>query len=303
MVWGYTMKYSNVQADLFKFLSRVKSEMIYGGHITALLSPAILVSVSILLNKPIDLPIALISYLMPLIVYSYDYYCDISKDRSTNPERAGYIENKVKSYPILIAFYISCLIGLLVVFGNLWLSICVFILVIGGIVYGHYIKDITKKIPGFKNIFTAIIWASTATFLLFFYESLNFTLAFVQIFNFIYFKVVLNVIFFDLKDIEGDKKHGLKTLPVMLGNDGTLRFLQFLNFFSFLPLFIGIYTGLLPVYSLSLILLYFYDFYYLFKANGLSYDKIRNVSCMLADVEFLFWPLILIISKSLYYSI
>ena len=42
-------------------------------------------------------------------------------------------------------------------------------------------------------------------------------------------RVLNNVMFFDLKDMENDRSEGLKTLPVMLGKKGALNFLQALK--------------------------------------------------------------------------
>ncbi|MCD1295856.1 prenyltransferase [Methanocella sp. CWC-04] len=287
----------STQKKKYKFLKTLKNEIIYGGHLSSLVAPAFILSVSILMNRPVDLTILAIAYLMPLIVYSYDYYGEIDKDRTTNPERVDYIDKKIKIFPYLICFYIVLLVSLLFVYGNYGLMICVFILTLSGIVYGRFFKDLTKKIIGFKNIYTALIWASTGTFLLLFSNSVEFSVAFVQIFNFIYFKVIINVIFYDLKDLESDKEHGLKTLPVMLGNDGTLKFLHALNLFAFLPLAIGVYIEMIPVYALSLIVLYFYDLYYLVRANSANSKKIRTVSCILADAEFILWPILLVIGR------
>ena len=57
-------------------------------------------------------------------------------------------------------------------------------------------------------------------------------------FLFIFLRGIINVTFFDIKDIESDGARGLKTLPVMLGRERTLKFLHWLNIFAFIPLFI-----------------------------------------------------------------
>jgi 4-hydroxybenzoate polyprenyltransferase len=112
---------------------------------------------------------------------------------------------------------------------------------------------------------------------------------------------MINVTFFDIKDIEGDREQGLKTLPVMLGKERTLKYLHMLNALAFIPLFIGVYMKVIPVYALSLTVFFFYDLYYLKKAEIVSNKNLRMISYTMADAEFILWPVLLVIASALYH--
>jgi len=107
------------------------------------------------------------------------------------------------------------------------------------------------------------------------------------------------VTFFDIKDIESDGARGLKTLPVLLGREKTYKFLNALNIFSFIPLVAGVYLGIIPVFGLSLLGFYFYDLYYLRKAKFADGQSLRKISYTLADAEFILWPLVLLLGRTL----
>jgi 4-hydroxybenzoate polyprenyltransferase len=259
-----------------------------------LASVTIILSIALFLNINLDLQVLAIAYLLPLMVYSYDYYKDLEKDVATNPERAEHVSRGLKTYPIKLAASGALLILLLVVSMNIKLILFMLILVAAGALYGKF-KSLTKIVVGFKNVYTALIWASFGAFLLLFYYSMDFSLVFVLLFMLVFLKTLLNIIFFDLKDIEADRENGIKTVPVLIGKDSTLKLLQYLNILAFLPLIAGVVLGLLPVYSLIMLLFWAYDYYYLKNAEDIDGKGLRTTSCMMADIEFVIWPVLVFV--------
>lgn len=284
-------------------LPQIKNEFVYGGYLTSLGCPAFVLSVSLLLNTAIDWPVLLIAYLTPLIVYSYNYYEELEKDMATNPERADHLRKKVKLYPVFFGIYMSLLILLLLLYANYILTIFVLILLSCGILYTIVFKDLTKQLPGFKGVYIATVWALAGAFLFNFHYSVNWDIFSILMFLFIFLRGIINVTFFDIKDIESDMARGLKTLPVLLGRETTLRFLNALNIFSFIPLAIGVYLGIIPVFGLSLLVFYFYDSYYLRKARIVNDKSLRWISYTLADAEFIIWPIVLLLGRALFHGI
>ncbi len=204
------MNYKNIE---FKSLKSLKNEIFYGGYFAPLGSPCLIVSTSIILNIKIALPILLISYLLPLMIYSYDYYKDIDKDIKNSSERAIFLKKKADNYPFIFGFYFLLLISLLVLYANYSMIAFIVAIMAGGILYNVVLKDLTKKIPAFKNVFTASIWAMVGAFFPLLYYSIGMNLSFIIVFLLIFLRTMINVIFFDLKDIDNDKSDGLKTLP------------------------------------------------------------------------------------------
>ena len=280
-----------------KSFSNLLNEVMYGGYHAALNSPMLLLSVSILLNTKCDIQIMAMSYLLPLIVYSYDYYKDLKKDNAVNSERTAFLSEKSKKYPLILTSYILTLIFLIFLFSNVKLTLFIMGLVVSGILYTTAFKGVTKRIPFFKNIYTAITWAMGGTFFLIFYYSMGITTPFLLIFLVIFIRILINIIFFDLKDIDADRNEGLKTLPAILGKKKSINFLHLLNMLSFLPILLGVYLGWIPNFALALLIFFFYVFYYIQKSENLEGDNLHRISHTMADSEFVMWPLVLIIAK------
>jgi len=281
-------------------LQNIKNEFIYGGYLTSLGCPAFVLSVAILLNSTIDWPVLLIAYLTPLIVYSFNYYGELEKDMATNPERVVHLSKKVRLYPLILGVYVLLLALLLIFFANYIMMTFVLILLFCGIFYTILFKDLTKQVPGFKGVYIAAVWALAGAFFFNFHYSLNWDFFSVLMFLFIFLRGIINVTFFDIKDQASDSAQGLKTLPVILGRETTLKFLHALNIFAFIPLLIGVYLGIIPAFALSLVVFYFYDLYYLRKAAVINNKGLRMISYTLADAEFILWPIVLIIGRALF---
>ena len=281
----------------FKSLNYLKNEITYGGYLAALCSPCFIISTSVMLNIKIAMPMLLISYLLPLIVYSYDYYKDIDKDIKNNSERAVFLKKKANMYPFVFGFYSLFLVSLLVLYSNWGMVVFIVAIMAGGILYNVALKNITKKIPAFKNIFTALTWALVGALFPLFYYSMTINLSFVIAFLFIFMRVLNNVMFFDLKDVESDRSEGLKTLPVMLGKDGAINVLHVLNIISFIPLVVGMYINAVPLFAISSVFFGIYSFYYIKKAGKTSDKELETVSHTLADMEFVLWPVVFVVAK------
>ena len=88
-------------------------------------------------------------------------------------------------------------------------------------------------------------WAIGGAFFPLLYHSLEINLSFIIMFFLIFLRCIINVIFFDLKDINNDKADNLKTLPVILGKKSTINILYIINVIAFIPLILGIYLNII----------------------------------------------------------
>ncbi|UTB33550.1 MAG: UbiA family prenyltransferase [Methanobacterium sp. ERen5] len=139
-----------------------------------------------------------------------------------------------------------------------------------------------------------LTWSLGGTMFVSLFFSIPFSVPFLVVFIFINLKGMINAIFFDLKDYISDSKEGLKTLPVMLGKRNAINCLHILNVLAVIPLVFGVYYGIIPIISLSLIIFFFYSFYYLRTAQNTENDKVWVKLGSIADFEFMFWPVILL---------
>lgn len=282
------------------YISLIFQELVHGGYLTALGAPSLVLTTFIITNSKINIPLLIISYLLPLIVYSFDYMRDLDKDIETNTARSEHLQKKKKFYPIILIFYISILLMLLIIFSGIQLIIFIILITIGGLLYATILKGLTKKIPVFKNVYTVLTWSMGGTMFVSFFYTIPFSAPFIIVFIFINMKGMINAIFFDLKDSISDSKEGLKTLPVMLGKANAIKCLHILNVLAFIPLILGVYYKIIPSISLSMLIFFFYSFYYLKKAQNNDNDDIWVKLGSIADFEFIFWPIILIFCIMMY---
>lgn len=276
-------------------LKLIKDEFIYGSHLLSLGAAAIAFTSAFLLDIPITWDFLTIAYLIFYSIYSYNRYKEFKNDFSTNSARTSHIKNYFIYYPFIIFFSSALAVLILLRFGNIGSFIFGFFLLISGFLYTDYFKKITEKIVGFKNFYVAFVWALLVIILSLYYNVFS-GLKLYLIFFFVFFRWILNTAFFDLKDIDSDKKENLKTIPVFWGKEKTLLFFHIINILSFIPITVGVYKNILPFYSLSLLIFYFYSFYYLQKAKDTKTD-IHTLSYVMVDGEYLFWPIVLFLTK------
>jgi 4-hydroxybenzoate polyprenyltransferase len=278
--------------------TQLKNIAIYGGHFTALSSPCIILSIIILLNLNISILELLIAYLIPLIVYSYDYNKEKETFSISDPDKTNFFRKGDHNYITFI--YVILLLTLLIILNKPNFLIFVGILVLGGLLYNMVFKVLTKRILGFKSIFITLIWAYAGTFYLIFLNNLTYSAIFVFIFLFICMKGFINVVFFDFKDIAADKINALKTIPVLIGRKNTVIILSAINVIAFFMIIYCVYINVLPSYAISLVVFTLYTFVYLFKGLNANEKELLSYTYIMADAEFILWPVVLLISKMLF---
>jgi len=267
-------------------------EFVYGGHFLALGDAVALYVMALVLQIPVTLNFLVVIYLCVFAANLFNRSDESGHDKLTNPVRVKVMDKYVKYfYPIVI----SCLavsIGLILYFANLTaLLFAIFIFVIS-MLYTTVFKKMTKYIVGFKSYVAALFYA-LMVFLLVIYYSAPINYAVVLIFVFYYLRIFISNAACDVKDIESDKKRGLKTIAISLGEDGAMRFLNILNIISGLLVMYGVYVKILPSFSLALLLTIPYASYYFYlNAKTNSKEFFTNA---VVDGEFLLWlPFILI---------
>lgn len=276
-----------------------KNELIYGAHLTALIGPSVAIIPIIMLGLPVNYISLLIAYLVPLVVYSYDYQKGMDKDSLTNSEKAKYLGYRKSVFPILFwSYLLLALILIVVIFDPIFFTFLLIVLA-GGILYTTIFKRLSREVPAFKNIYSTAIWAYFGTFFTIFLYRIYPDLIFLVIFLFIYLKIFINNVFFDIKDIEADKKEGLKTIPILLGKRKTIYILSAINVLSVVVLAFSAYIGIIPLYALSLAVLFFYTQYYLVKSLTAESTELLNYTYIISESEFIFWPIVLMIGHIL----
>jgi 4-hydroxybenzoate polyprenyltransferase len=282
------------ETKIKKVLKSIWDEFVHGGHFFSLSATAV-VGCVITLNSRYEnmLPLLLVTYLIPQIIFNYDHLKDRKKDLLTNPERAKRLSKRYTLYLSLFFIYIFTFIVDL-----FFLPVSLTMLLAAILIFGVlYPKKLTNKIIGFKNLYSAFFFASIILFP-YLYYSIKIDQVVLLIFMFVFLRGLVNTTFFDIKDIDGDRLENLKTLPVVFGKKRAIKYLKFLNLLSFIPLVVGLLLGFLPIYFVVLLLFFLYSLAYL-KMGEKDFSSLRGVSYVMVDGEYYLWLLALIIIKKI----
>ncbi|MFW5888294.1 MAG: UbiA family prenyltransferase [Patescibacteria group bacterium] len=257
--------------------NKIFSELIYGGHFQCLSAVSIVYITSVFLETPLSWQVLVVVYLIFYPIYLFDRYRGIKEDRSTNTKRTAHIKSYYKFIPFIIAGNVLILEALIYFYGNnfaiLWSLLVIFL----GFAYQDYFKKLTKRIFLFKNAFVALFFSIVVLFYIFYHSLIRPDIYFQAyvIMGIVFLKVFFIQILFDIKDMSGDKKQGLLTLPVVIGKEKTIIALFVLNLLlTALLLFLSAVHIFYPA-ILGVILSLPYTLFYLKKAKNrpvLSYN-------------------------------
>lgn len=280
--------------SIYNIKKLLLNEFLHGGHLVSLAAPALAISTIILLNLAIHWEFLLITYLGTLCIYNYDYIRGLNIDYSDNIKRSRHIQKYLNLRSILLIFYGVAFISLLIYFGNSLSIVFGVGLLLIGLLYTDIFKKFTKKIVGFKNFYTSVSFSLLIIFTPIFY-SYQINLMFSVFFIFILLQFIVDTSYCDLKDMRGDKKQNLKTLPLYFGREKFLNFLHVINIVSFLILLVASIIKIIPIFSLILLPFCLYRIFYINKAKNPG----TNVQALssLVDAEYFFWPFVLLLGK------
>lgn len=269
-------------------------EFVYGGHFLALGDAVALYVMAVILNISVTWSFLVVIYLCVFAANLFNRSDESDHDALTNPVRVKVMEKYTRHfYPVVL----SCLavsIGLILYFSNYAaLVFAIFIFVIA-MLYTTLFKKLTKYVVGFKSFVAALFYA-LMVFLLVIYYSAPLNAAVILIFIFYYLRIFISNAACDVKDIESDKKRGLKTIAISLGEPRAMKFLNVLNIASGLVIVWGVYVSILPTFSLALLLTIPYASYYFYLNSKTTSKEIFTNA--IVDGEFLLWLPFLLIGK------
>jgi len=164
-------------------------------------------------------------------VYGINKLTDIKEDEINNPERVGYVKRFAKAlkYAVVASLLLAVLLSALT--GPLAVLVILFPIVAGALYSIRLIPGYPrlKDITGVKNIIIAATWANGTAFLPYLVAGgISLGKVFL-IYYFFFMKSMINTVLFDIRDIEGDRLNGIRTIPVRLGLERTRAMLLALN--------------------------------------------------------------------------
>ena len=257
----------------------------------------IIFTAAAMLSIKITWDFLLVVYLGTESVYLYNRFKEYKVDFLTNPERTAHIKKYVKYIPFIIFSMSFSAIAIVIFFNKISALILGLLLLILGLFYSVFLKNITQKIIGFKGFFVSLCFTSLVLCLIVYYAS-PLTYSFFVVVIFVFLREIINPNFCDIKDVESDKKERLLTLAVVMGKEKLIYLLGLINIFSAVPLLLGIYLDLIPKFAIMLLLTIPYSFYYLKKSKEekINYNLLYNI---LPDGEYFLWLIFISLGKLL----
>lgn len=275
----------------------MRNELVYGGQLISIGAISVVFTAAILLGIKITWDCLIIIYLGIHSAYLYNRYKELKVDFLTNPKRTQYLKKNIRHIPLIIFFYTFLLIVGLMYSGRTQVIIFGTVLFLFGLSYSVFFKELTKKIIGFKDFFVALSWASLIIFLAVYY-SFPLNLSIILVLIFVCLRCFIGTSFYDVKDIESDKREKLLSLAVVFGKKKLFRFLNLINILTFLPIIFGIYLGLFPMFSLILFFTIPITSYFLKKLES-EKENIAYLSEIAIGMEKISWSVLILLGNFL----
>lgn len=272
-------------------------EFVYGGHLIALGATGICLMFIIFINEKISIYPLISVYILTLTLLLYNRYKEKKTDYLTNFQRTKFLEKYFKN--ILLIIFLTLIIILIFFLIENINKAFIFLILLAIIMYLYtkYLKNLSNKIFCLKNIIFSLIFTSLLLFISFYYSYNLLNPIFFLIFAFCFLRMLTNTIFLDIKDIESDMKNNLKTFPIIFGTKKTIFFLKIITLISGLLITFGVILKIIPIYSLMLLFVIPYTFYYFKKSE--KKENFYLVNYVLADAEFILWPISIVIGKTI----
>ena len=137
-----------------------------------------------------------------------------------------------------------------------------------------------------KNLFVSLGWSLIPVLVGLYY--LNLAVVLLPMGVFIFLRLMVNTLIFDVRDVEGDRGAGIRTVPVAYGTDATYRLMASIDALTLVFLAIMVDVGFLPLAALILGVLPFYSLAYTALARRAN-ANLGFICDVLVDGEYLIW--------------
>jgi len=274
-----------------KLIKLAWDELVRGGFFTSVCALATLYSFSIISGKSVTPVFALIVFLITISIYFYNFIGEVNEDLRDDHEEQKYVKKHKFLYYLLIGVSIVLSLYLVLKFGSTLSIYFTFIFIILGILYTKGLKQLSKIIPGFKDIFVILCWNLLAPFF-YIFHSYQFDAALLVFMLFALSRDWVDANYSDLKDIRVDKNDGLKTFANILGVNKLMNSIYISSFISVVIIVLGTSFNFFPNFALILILPIISTLIFIMISR-----KIKNYSTLFVDSEAFLWLILLYFLK------
>lgn len=237
----------------------------------------------VLLEEQPRILTCLIVFLISFSVYSLDKIADLDKDVVNMPQRRGFLYRRKRL--VLSCSLVAYALAFLLTLSSTPAALpIVMIPLVANALYGMKPLPMVprlKDIPVMKNVVVASTWALITTMMPVLSAG---SLGMLNIFvvgYFMFVKTFIDTVLYDMRDVEGDRLNGVRTIPVMMGKRKTTAILLAANstLLSLLPLMhwdVKLFAAILIAYGFG------YIIYFMEKIDPLVLDFLVEGEWMIA---------------------
>ena len=241
---------------------------------------AIAYAVSVLLSTPFSLSTYLICFLIVFSLYNTNKSVDLEEDKINQPEKAAF---QLKyGRPLYWAGILAYLLALSLA---LWQGLDLFLATLFPLIIGlaYSIKFLPegfrfrrfKDMPFLKNICIGFTLGFILVIIPVVSEGLSLSWPVYLAFAFVFLRLIVNTVNFDVRDMKGDKEADVLTVPVLFGKGKTRFAIDLVNTFSGLMVAWAVWQGFFPPAALIINLLTFSAYYYNHLEKGVLPELIH----------------------------
>jgi len=276
--------------------AKLYGEFVYGGHLLAIGTASIAATASFVLGRTPTWDLLLMAYLFSFGAYMINRSSDFDQDRVSHQDRTEYLEGRRRLLlPIAAACFVTgyslALLRNLEFFAGLLLPLALAAAYSFGSDRMGKALGMSRLKEGLfvKNLTVSFGW-SLIPFLVGLYY-LQFPVAAIALCPFIFLRLMINTIFFDVRDATADAACGVKTIPVSLGPDASRKVMDVVDISSGLYIAALVLFGVLPGFAGLLVVFtpYSFAYRYISQRSPKHQDSLRDLA---ADGEYILWGLV-----------
>ncbi len=225
------------------------------------------------------------AFFLGVSVYSLNKVTDLEEDLINMPERARFVQ-KNRDYLLFASVESINIAVVLALFSNPSAIVIILLAFCVGVFYSVGLRRLRLKSVLLLKNFLIAGTCTVAAVLLPLAVNAGVPFIVLMVAYFIFLKALINSVLFDVRDVEGDRKVGVRTIPLTLGRNKTRNLLLLLNSTLIVWVAISLFQGLFYPFHIVLILSVLYGYWYILHFTRAS-AKPSKLFDLLVDGEWM----------------
>jgi 4-hydroxybenzoate polyprenyltransferase len=285
------------------FLRGVYSEFVLGGHMLAFGTASIAAAAAIVLGEPAVPILLLMAYLFSYGAYMMNRSAEMDEDVVSHPDRTAHLAGRRRLLPAISggAFLLGYILAATVnafFFAGLLVPLLISLLYSVGskrlkpIIGVMKLKDMLLV----KNLVISFGWSLIPALVGLFF--LAFSVPLLLLSAFIFLRLMVNTLIFDIRDAQGDREAGIRTVPTVFGPESTYRLMAGIDLATIVFVLASVASGLMPAFASVFALFPVYSLTYSFFARRPG-ANIGFICDVIVDGEYLLWGPLMYLGRAL----